>query len=93
MHEIVFVYNQGGTYCSLIYLILVHTISVLMCLLCKKWEYMFTFINVLLELNCFMVSVKKNQKLAFKEGKSETINTVDVSELLCYRYTNQLDGY
>jgi hypothetical protein len=54
---------------------------------------MFTFINVLLELNCFMVSVKKNQKLAFKEGKSETINTVDVSELLCYRYTNQLDGY
>ena len=71
-------------------------ISVLMCLLSKKWEETFkivTFINVLLEFNCFMVSVKKNQKFSFKKGKSETINMASVSELLCYRHTNQLDGY
>jgi hypothetical protein len=71
-------------------------ISVLMCLLSKKWEDTFkvvTIINVLLKLNCFMVSVKKNQKLALKKGKSETMNMVNVSQLLCYRHTNQLDGY
>lgn len=70
MREIVPVYYKGGTYCSLHYLFVVHMISVLLCLLRKKWEDTFkivTFINVLLELNCFMVSVKKNQKLAFKK--------------------------
>jgi len=71
-------------------------ISVLMCLLSKRWEETFkivTLINVLLEFNCFMVSVTKNQKFAFKKGKSETINMANVSELLGYRHTNQLDGY
>jgi len=64
--------------------------------LSKKWEdtlKIVTFINVLLEFNCFMVSVKKNLKLAFKKGKSETINMVNASQLLCYRHTNRLDGY
>ena len=41
-----------------------------MCLLSKKWEESFkivTFINVLFEFNYFMVSVKKNQKLAIRK--------------------------
>jgi hypothetical protein len=44
-----------------------------MCLLSKKWEETFkivTFINVLLEFNYFMVSVKKNQKVSIQEIKN-----------------------
>jgi hypothetical protein len=46
-----------------------------MCLLSKKWEGTFkivTLISVLSELNGFMALVKKNQKPAFKNWKSQT---------------------
>jgi len=69
-HEILIVYYKGGTSCSLNYLFLFHMISVLMCLLTKKCEETFkivAFIDILLEFNYFMVSVKKNQKSAFKK--------------------------
>jgi len=71
---VLFVHCEGRVRRSLC-LFIGHTISALMCLLCKEWKdefKMLAFIGLLLEIIRFMLFIRELKKLTFQELKMHT---------------------